>query len=350
MTVKLAVVLFNLGGPDAPEAVEPFLRNLFSDPAIITLPGILRQPLARLVASRRAPVAREIYAKIGGRSPILEETEAQARALEAALALEGIKARAFIAMRCWKPFSDETARAVAAWKPDRIALLPLYPQYSTTTTASSLKDWHRAAARAGLAASTSKVCCYPDEPGFIAAEAALIREALAKRRPDLNYRLLLSAHGLPKRTVAKGDPYQQQVEKSAAAIISALGVENLDGSVCYQSRVGPLEWIGPATDAEIRRAGADGKAVIVAPIAFVSEHSETLVELDIEYAKLARESGVPDYIRVPTVSTRGAFIEGLARQVLQAIARNDEQGRDRRFCPAGFRACGFGAGVFGGTT
>jgi protoporphyrin/coproporphyrin ferrochelatase len=343
--VKLAVVLFNLGGPDTPEAVEPFLRNLFSDPAIITLPAILRLPLARLVAARRAPIAREIYAKIGGRSPILEETEAQARALEAGLAREGVEARAFIAMRCWKPFSDETARAVAAWKPDRIGLLPLYPQYSTTTTASSLKDWHRAAARAGLAAPDVKVCCYPDEPGFIEAEAALIREALAKRRMQWNYRLLLSAHGLPKRIVARGDPYQHQVEKSAAAIIAALGVENLDWSVCYQSRVGPLEWIGPATDAEIRRAGHEGKALIVAPIAFVSEHSETLVELDIEYAKLAAESGVPDYIRVPTVGTRGEFIDGLVRQVLRAVARNNEQGRDQRFCPAGLRACGFSEGT-----
>ncbi len=343
--MKLAVVLFNLGGPDTPEAVEPFLRNLFSDPAIITLPTIFRLPLARLVAARRAPIAREIYAKIGGRSPILEETEAQARALETALAREGVESRAFIAMRCWKPFSDETAQAVAAWKPDRIALLPLYPQYSTTTTASSLKDWHRAAARAGLSAQHVKVCCYPDERGFIAAEAALIREALAKRRNEWNYRLLLSAHGLPKRTVAKGDPYQQQVEKSAAAIVAALGVDNLDWAVCYQSRVGPLEWIGPATDAEIRRAGQEGKALIMAPIAFVSEHSETLVELDIEYAKLAGDSGVPDYIRVPTVGTRGDFIDGLARQVLQAVARNNEQGRDRRICPAGFRACGFSEGT-----
>jgi len=343
--VKLAVVLFNLGGPDAPEAVEPFLRNLFSDPAIITLPAILRLPLARFVAARRAPIAREIYAEIGGRSPILAETQAQARAVEAALVREGLDARTFIAMRCWTPFSDEAARAVAAWKPDRVALLPLYPQYSTTTTGSSLKDWRRAAARAGLAVPESKVCCYPDEPGFIAAEAALIREQLAKRRAGLEYRLLLSAHGLPKRTIAKGDPYQSQVEKSAAAIIAALGEETLDWSVCYQSRVGPLEWIGPATDAEVRRAGDDGKAVIVAPIAFVSEHSETLVELDIEYRKLARERGVPDYIRVPTAGTRGEFIEGLARQVLQATARNGDQGRDGRFCPAGLRACGFSGGT-----
>jgi protoporphyrin/coproporphyrin ferrochelatase len=315
--VRLAVVLFNLGGPDCRDAVEPFLRNLFSDPAIITLPALLRRPLARFVAARRAPIAREIYAKIGGRSPILEETQAQAQALEQSLARQGVEARAFIAMRCWKPFSDEAARAVTAWGPDRIILLPLYPQYSTTTTGSSFKDWDDAAKRAGLAAAHARISCYPDEPGFVAAEAALLREALSKRIPGLEYRLLLSAHGLPKRVIARGDPYQGQVEKSAAAIMAALGDEGLDWNVCYQSRVGPLAWIGPATDAEIRRAGSEGKALIVAPIAFVSEHSETLVELDIEYAKLAKDAGVPDYIRVPTVSTRPEFIDGLARLVLQ---------------------------------
>ena len=197
----------------------------------------------------------------------------------------------------------------------------------------------------GLRRRKSRVCCYPDEPGFVAAEAALIREALAKRRTGMSYRLLLSAHGLPKRTVAKGDPYQWQVEQSAAAIVAALGAENLDWSVCYQSRVGPLEWIGPATDAEIRRAGSDGKAVIVAPIAFVSEHSETLVELDIEYAKLAQGK------RRARLSSRAdgrhaaRIHRGLARLVLQAVARNTGQGRDQRFCPAGFRACGFSEGT-----
>jgi ferrochelatase len=337
--VKLAVVLFNLGGPDAPEAIEPFLRNLFSDPAIITLPAVLRWPLARLIAARRAPIAREIYARIGGRSPILEETEAQARALEKALEGGGLEVRAFVAMRCWKPFSDEAARAVKAWEPDRTVLLPLYPQFSTTTSASSLKDWDRAAQRAGIDCASAHVCCYPTEPGFIAAETALIRSALAKRRNGVSYRLLLSAHGLPKRVIARGDPYQWQVEASARAIVAALGEDGLDWAVCYQSRVGPLEWIGPATDTEIRRGGGKSKGLIVAPIAFVSEHSETLVELDIEYAELARESGVADFIRVPTVGTRSEFIAGLARLVLQAV-----QGQmDQRICPAGFRCCGKGA-------
>ena len=337
--MKLAVVLFNLGGPDGPEAVEPFLRNLFSDPAIISLPGVLRWPLARLIAAQRAPIAREIYAKIGGRSPILEETEAQARALEKALGRDGLEVRAFIAMRCWKPFSDEAARAVKAWEPDKTVLLPLYPQFSTTTSASSLKDWDRAAGRAGIDRSSARVCCYPSEPGFIAAEAALIRDALTKRRSGISYRLLLSAHGLPKRVIARGDPYQWQVDASARAIVAALGEDGLDWAVCYQSRVGPLEWIGPAADSEIRRGGSESKGLIVAPIAFVSEHSETLVELDIEYAKLARESGVVDFIRVPTVGTRSEFIEGLARLVLQAA-----QGREgERICPAGLSCCGKGA-------
>ena len=343
--MKLAVILFNLGGPDSPEAVEPFLRNLFSDPAIINLPGPLRRPLARFVAARRAPIAREIYAKIGGRSPILEETEAQARALEKALSNNNLEARAFVAMRCWKPFSDEAARAVANWKPDRTVLLPLYPQYSTTTTASSLADWARAERQAGLETPAKRVCCYPEEPGFIGAEVALVREALARRRVGIDYRLLLSAHGLPKRVIARGDPYQRQVESSAAAIVGALQVENLDWRVCYQSRVGPLEWIGPATDAEIRKAGEDGKGLIVAPIAFVSEHSETLVELDIEYGKLARESGVSDYVRVPTVGTRPEFIAGLARLVLRAVDDATATDAPHRFCPAGARCCGNAEGT-----
>jgi protoporphyrin/coproporphyrin ferrochelatase len=330
--LKLAVVLFNLGGPDCPEAVEPFLRNLFSDPAVISLPGILRIPLARFIARRRAPIARDIYAKIGGRSPILEETQAQARALEQALS--GHDTRAFIAMRCWKPFSDEAAQAIAVWRPDHVVLLPLYPQYSTTTTRSSLEDWQRAATAAGLSAPTTAICCYPRMPGFIAAAAALTRETMARGRPEISYRLLLSAHGLPKRVIGRGDPYQWQIEQTAAAIVEQLGIS--DWTVCYQSRVGPLEWIGPATDAEIRRAGADGKGVIIAPIAFVSEHSETLVELDIEYAKLARESGVPDYLRVPTVSVRQEFIGSLADLVLESLAGTGPA----RKCPEHLACCG----------
>ena len=338
--MKVAVVLFNLGGPDSPEAVEPFLRNLFSDPAIIALPAIVRLPLARLIARRRAPVAKKIYEHIGGRSPIFEETRKQADALAAALSGGGTEAKCFVAMRCWHPFSDGAARAVKAFDPDKIVLLPLYPQFSTTTTASSLKDWARAAKRAKLDKPTTSICCWPDEPGFVEAAAAHIRGTMAGAPGDIGYRLLLSAHGLPKRTIAKGDPYQWQVERSAAAIIEKLAMPELEPVVCYQSRVGPLEWIGPSTDAEIKRAGTDGKGVVVFPIAFVSEHSETLVELDIEYAKLAREHGVKDYRRAPTVGAEPAFITGLATLVRQAIASTGTiSSAGGRICPQQFCRC-----------
>jgi protoporphyrin/coproporphyrin ferrochelatase len=339
--VKLAVVLFNLGGPDSPEAVEPFLRNLFSDPDIIALPTLLRLPLGRFIAKRRAPVAQKIYGHIGGRSPIFEETRAQAGALEKALSGDG-EAKAFVAMRYWHPFSDGAAQAVKAFEPDKIVLLPLYPQYSTTTTSSSLKDWARAAKKAGLAKPTSRVCCYPWEPGFVAAAAANIREAMAGAVEGVSYRLLLSAHGLPKRTVEKGDPYQWQVEQSADAIVKALAMPELDPVVCYQSRVGPLQWIGPSTDAEIIRAGRDGKGVIVVPIAFVSEHSETLVELDIEYRKLAGEKGVPDYRRAATVGTHPDFIASLAGLVRRAAEGKIVTCGDGRICPTNLHRCGYG--------
>jgi len=338
--VKLAVVLFNLGGPDSPEAVEPFLRNLFSDPAILSLPGFIRRPLSRIIARRRAPVAREIYAKIGGRSPILEETRVQADALDKMLAERGVEAKSFIAMRCWHPFSDGAAAAVKAWGADSIVLLPLYPQFSTTTTASSFADWERAAKAAGLAVPTARVGCYPDVPGFVEAMAAQVRARLANCRPDVSYRLLLSAHGLPERTIARGDPYQWQVERSAKAIVDALGIEGLDWTVCYQSRVGPLKWIGPATDVEIRRAGAEGKGVVVAPVAFVSEHSETLVELDIEYAHLAGQAGVPDYLRVPVAGTHPSFIAALGDLVMRAADSGGTiSSGGGRICPASFKAC-----------
>jgi ferrochelatase len=340
--MKTAIVLFNLGGPDGPEAVRPFLFNLFNDPAIIDVPQPLRWCLAKLISSRRAPIARDIYAQIGGGSPLLANTEKQARALEAALSDRIGEVRCFIAMRYWHPLTDESIRAVRDYRPDRIVLLPLYPQFSTTTSASSLDAWHRAAAAHGLAAPSRTICCYPDEPGFIEALVGLIRPALAEAQKAGTPRLLFSAHGLPKKIVAAGDPYQWQVERTAAAVIQALHMDGLDWLTCYQSRVGPLEWIGPATDDEIRRAGADGKPLVVVPLAFVSEHSETLVELDIEYRHLAEEHGVPAYHRVPTVDAAAAFIGGLARSVETALAGSEDflaAGDGRRLCPAAFGKC-----------
>jgi ferrochelatase len=319
MKKKVAIILFNLGGPDRPEAVQPFLFNLFHDPAIIRVPQPFRWLIANLVSRRRAPEAKNIYENLGGGSPIVPLTQEQARVLEAALADSESEYRCFIAMRYWHPFADEAAVAAKAWGATETVLLPLYPQYSTTTTESSFRDWERAAAKVGLTAPMKVVCCYPAEEGFVAGYAGLLREMLAKAGGAQGLRVLFSAHGLPKKVIDAGDPYQAQVEQSCAAIVAALGPDvagdALDWVVCYQSRVGPLEWIGPATDDEIRRAGAEGKSLIVLPVAFVSEHSETLVELDLDYGRLARESGVPTYYRVPALGTEPQFIQGLARLV-----------------------------------
>lgn len=343
--MKLAVVLFNLGGPDSLDAVEPFLQNLFADPAVISLPKVLRLPLARILARRRARIAKTIYKKIGGRSPILDQTEAQAGALEKELSVRGMETKVFVAMRAWRPFARETAQAVLSWKADHIVLLPLYPQFSTTTTASSVHDWDEARCAAGLNTPQSRVCCYPWLEGFAAAQANLIQGSLVERRGPVDYRLLLSAHGLPKRTIFKGDPYQWQVEKTAVAILDKLGIAELDWQLCYQSRVGPLEWIGPSTDSEIRRAGRDGKGVVVAPIAFVSEHSETLAELDIEFAQLARDCGVPHYLRVPAVGTAALFISALADMVIRAAKTETVVTcGGGRICPVEFGRCGYGGG------
>ncbi len=336
---RTAVVLMNLGGPDRPEAVRAFLLNLFSDPAILRLPALVRVPLARIIAWRRSRAAQEIYEKLGGRSPLLANTEAQARALEALL---GPQHRCFVAMRYWHPTSDETAREVAAWAADRIVCLPLYPQFSTTTTASSFAAWRAAAARWGVTCPMGAVCCYPRDPGFVEAVAELIGPALdlaaGHARPP---RLLLTAHGLPKRIAAAGEPYPQQVEATAAAVVDALNHPGLDWIICYQSRVGPLEWIGPATDEEIRRAGKDGVPIVVAPISFVSEHSETLVELDIDYRNLAAASGVPAYHRVPTVGIASGFIQSLAALVRHACVEDRVGG-----CAPGSALCGLsGAGI-----
>jgi ferrochelatase len=333
---RIAVVLFNLGGPDRPQSVRPFLFNLFNDRAIIALPQPFRWLVARLISGRRAAIARAIYAQIGGGSPLLANTEAQARALEAAL---GPDHRCFLAMRYWHPFSTDAARAVAAWSPDRIVLLPLYPQFSTTTTASSLANWDEAARRQRLTAPAASVCCYPRAPGFIAAVVASIRETLALLPVGTPYRMLFSAHGLPKKIVRRGDPYQFQVEATVGSLRAALDLPDLDSAICYQSRVGPLEWIGPATDAEIARAAAAGLAVIVVPIAFVSEHSETLVELGIEYRHLAERGGAPAYHVVATAGLHPLFIAGLADLVRNATGTGLRCGEGARFCPDGLVRC-----------
>lgn len=336
--MKTAVVLFNLGGPDAPEAVKPFLFNLFYDPAILRVPAFVRYFLARLISGRRAPIAREIYAQMGGRSPILPETEAQARALQAVL---GEKFRVFICMRYWHPMSAEVARDVADYAPDRVILLPLYPQFSTATTASSFTDWSRAAKKAGINAKTTAVCCYPDQPEFIAAHAKMLGEAIEKASEKGKVRVLFSAHGLPEKVIKAGDPYAWQVERTVAAITRALDMPGLETVVCYQSRVGPLKWIGPATDEEITRAAREKRSLVIVPVAFVSEHSETLVELDIEYAHLAQANGAAGYFRVPALAVQEKFIEALAILCDQAASLGGavRSGGENAYCKKYMPAC-----------
>jgi ferrochelatase len=315
---RIAVVLFNLGGPDGQEDVKPFLFNLFNDPAIIGLPGLIRTPLARLISRRRETTARANYALMGGGSPLLAETRAQAEALETALAERqpDDDVRAFVAMRYWSPLTEETAVQVAAFGPDEIVLLPLYPQFSTTTTESSLGRW--AEVYAGSGASRA-VCGYPHGEGWIVAQVQAVRVGLGAAG-DRPVRVLFSAHGIPERLIEKkGDPYRVQVESTCAAIAAAAGLG--DWSICYQSRVGPMTWLGPSTPEAIEQAGRDGVGVVVVPVAFVSEHVETRVELDIEYAELARRLGVAPYLRVPAVGVAPPFIAMLAEATMQALSR-----------------------------
>jgi ferrochelatase len=352
---RVAVVLFNLGGPDRPEALKPFLLNLFSDPAILRVPFFVRPILARIIARARVKPASENYALLGGKSPLLELTREQADALQAALSdpVGGdIDARCFIAMRYWHPFSEETARAVRDFRPDQVILLPLYPQFSTTTTGSSLTAWREAAARVGLVVETVTLCCYPTDDAYARATAAGVAAAYQAARdalpPDRKLRVLFSAHGLPEVIVAGGDPYQFQVESTVQAVLDAWGAadggaEAIDHAVCYQSRATPQRWIGPSTEAEIERAAHDKVALLVVPIAFVSEHSETLVELDVEYRELADRLGVPGYFRVPAQNSDAGFIAALAGLVrrAQAHGRGLCSHLGTGLCPAQHTDCPF---------
>ena len=340
---RLAIVLFNLGGPDQLSSVEPFLFNLFKDRAIINLPGFLRIPLAKFISWRRAPIAQEIYSNIGGHSPLLEETKAQADFLSLKLTHLADDVRVFIAMRYWHPMSKSTVEAVKSFDAEKIILLPLYPQFSTATTGSSLLDWNNSARAAGLKKTTYSVCCYPCEKGYIKGLVTLVEKAIANAKKltldDTKIRVLFSAHGLPKKIIASGDPYQWQIEKTSNAVVD--GIKNnlekntkLDWTVCYQSRVGPLEWISPSLDIELVRASQDNVGVIIVPIAFVSEHSETLVELDIEYREKAEDLKIPFYIRVPTLSIQKNFIDGLVNIIETSLT--SEKLLD---CHAGIRQC-----------
>ncbi|MCX8501463.1 MAG: ferrochelatase [Alphaproteobacteria bacterium] len=330
---KTAVILFNLGGPDSPKAVRPFLINLFSDPAILQVPTIIRKILARVIAYRRTKKAIGIYSYLGGASPILTNTMIQSEAIEKKITSTS-EIKVFIAMRYWHPMTVETIKNVKKYAPDKIILLPLYPHYSMTTSGSSIKAWNLVAKKFGLAIPTKTICCYPTAPKYIHELSQLIKNHLHSLKNKGKMRILFSAHGLPKSIIAKGDPYQFQIELTAAAVVAELKIPNLDWRVTYQSKVGPLEWLGPATDDEITMAGLEKTNLIICPIAFVSEHSETLVELDIDYRKLAMEARVPHYRRVETVGSGEFFIKSLCELINRAESSTCDilNHSDQRIC------------------
>ena len=321
----------------------PFLVNLFRDPAILRVPIFVRPLLARIIAYARTKPATANYQILGGGSPLLRLTEDQARALEREL--PEFDVRCFVAMRYWHPFSDAVARQVQEWGPDEVLLLPLYPHFSTTTTGSSMTAWREAAAQAGLVAPVTTLCCYHADPGYVSATAQGVRRAYDAAMADLAgrvpLRVLFSAHGLPETIVKRGDPYQYQIERTVAATVRALAIPGLDWSVCYQSRATPQKWLDPSTEHAIEQAAADQVAVLVVPIAFVSEHSETLVELDVEYREFAESKGVPGYYRAPAQNSDKAFIESLATLVRSSRARGPGlcSWVGGRTCPAQHRDC-----------
>jgi ferrochelatase len=319
----LAVVALNLGGPDSPEAVEPFLRNLFSDPDVIQL-GWLRplQPLfARVIAHRRAPFSRAAYQQIGGRSPIVAESTEQAKAMAAELQRRGIPALPFVAMACWRPFSSDAVAAIRAAGIQHAVAVPLYPHFSATTTGSSFKTLDRALA--GTDIQVARVRGYADAPGYIEALCDRIAEASASL--PAQYRasapVLFSAHGLPEAYIRKGDPYLDEIRTTVGAATERLGLRGR-AQLAFQSRLGRQKWLGPYTEdalAELARAGH--KAVVVCPVAFTGEHLETLQEIDILYREQAHQQGITHFARARTVGCHPAFIRALA-DLAEAAARD----------------------------
>ena len=333
--MRKAVILFNLGGPDKLESVEPFLFNLFNDPAIISIPSIIRYPLAKFISKKRAPIAKNIYKAIGNRSPILELTQNQAKSLENSLLKKG-DYKCFVIMRCWHPRAENVVKEVKEYNPEEIILLPLYPQYSASTSGSSIKEWNDLCKKENYKVKTKTICCYPTEKNFLQSHVNLIKKTI-KNLENKDFKLLFSAHGLPENKIKKGDPYQWQVEQTVQGIMSKLMNENPDHIISYQSRVGPLKWIGPSTDEIIIKYSKEKKGIVIVPVAFVSEHSETLVELDIEYKKLAKKNGCSFYERVPALGVEENFIRGLVELVLKTETKDNFVSSIR--CPDKYSKC-----------
>jgi len=329
---RVGVVLLQLGGPDSLEAVEPFLYNLFCDPDIIDFPfaRLAREPLARLVAARRAERVRKHYAEIGGKSPLRELTEAQASALERELGKSLEDARVFVAMRYWHPLTEEAIRKVEAQDFHELVLLPLYPQFSRTTTGSSLNEWRRLFPPALAKALPVRVVRdFHDHPLYLDALVEKVRTGLEKFRPSngsalrlpKDVHLLFSAHGVPESVIEAGDPYQRQVETTVARLLER-GQWGNPHSLCYQSRSGPGRWLRPYLNETLSQLAAQGvERLLVVPISFVSDHVETLHELDIEARELAQRLGIEEFRVMPALNDSSAFIAALADLVLRELAR-----------------------------
>lgn len=320
---RVGVLLLNLGGPEQPEDVRPFLFNLFSDPEIIRLPfPWLQRPLAWLISSSRAKQSQENYQQIGGGSPLRRITEQQAEALHQALQAHGQEAEIYIGMRYWYPFTEEAIARIKRDNIEELVILPLYPQFSISTSGSSF----RLLERLWLEDPTLNQVRYTvipswyDRAGYVQAMADLIAQELDQLpNPDAAH-IFFSAHGVPVSYVEEaGDPYQREIEHCTQLIMQRLGRSN-DHTLAYQSRVGPVEWLQPYTEdaiADLAKAGVE--SLVVVPISFVSEHIETLQEIDIEYREIAEEAGIETFRRVPALNTHPAFIDDMAEMVLEAV-------------------------------
>jgi ferrochelatase len=309
------ILLLNLGGPSGAGEVYPFLRNLFSDPRILDLPGgrLLRPALATLIAGLRAPRVRGLYARIGGGSPLLSLTKLQAAALGEELARRGHReAPVEVVMRYTEPGAAAACRALARAGEKRAIALPLYPQECVATTGSSLADLEGARDRHAPGLEIVAIRGYHDHPGYLDAFAARIRETLdalpeAARAEAV---LLFSAHGVPEKLPRRGDPYVEEIRATVAALLARLGVQN-EHRLGYQSRVGPVRWVGPGTDEVIESLRGRG-AVVVVPVSFVSDHIETLYEIDLLFGRMAREAGIRRFVRVAALNDSPLFIRALA--------------------------------------
>jgi len=320
---RLGIVLFQLGGPDSLAAIEPFLFNLFCDPDIINFPlaRIGRRPLAKLISTTRARKVEHHYAAIGGASPIRRLTELQARALETHLRNTGVDTHCVVAMRYWHPFTVEAIEKLEAAGCDEIVLLPLYPQYSTTTTGSSLNEWRR------HYPGRAPVHCVREfyrNRNYLAALVERIDEALARFPADVEAELVFSAHSVPVAVIEAGDPYRQQIEETVELVTRQGGWRNRH-RLCYQSKVGASRWLQPSLRSTVRELARSGrKHMCVVPISFVSDHVETLGEIDHEARELARAAGIEQFEMTRGLNDSPRFIAALAELVTRAAGERAE--------------------------